>query len=220
MQATQFPLRQRSLAYYNSPNMEPITPPKEENRASASESSTETKKESLLDFIKFGVIAVIIVIPIRLYVAQPFIVSGASMIPSFQSGNYLIIDEISYRFEEPKRGEVVVFRLPQQPSKFLIKRIAGLPGETILMDGKDVHIKNEEYPEGFVWKQGALNSGGGSDNFEVTLGPEEYFVLGDNRGESADSRLWGKLNREFIVGRPFLRLFPVSEFGTFPGEWE
>ena len=192
----------------------------EENRAPVSESPKETKKESLLDFIKFGVIALIIVIPIRLYVAQPFIVSGASMVPSFQNGNYLIIDEISYRFEEPRRGEVVVFRFPSQPSKFLIKRIAGLPGETIQMYGKDVRIKNKEYPEGFVWKQGVLNSGGTNDNLEVTLGSDEYFVLGDNRGESADSRLWGTLKRSFIVGRPFLRLFPVSEFGAFPGEWE
>lgn len=200
--------------------MEPVTTPQKENRAPVSESPAETKKESLLDFIKFGVIAVIIVIPIRLYVAQPFIVSGASMVPSFQSGNYLIIDEISYRFEEPRRGEVIVFRLPQQPSKFLIKRIAGLPGETIQMAGKDVRIKNKEYPEGFVWQQGALNSGGANDTFEVTLKSDEYFVLGDNRGESADSRLWGALKRDFIVGRPFLRLFPVSEFETFPGEWE
>ena len=200
--------------------MEPSTTSPEEQNIPVPESLKETKKESLLDFIKFGVIAVIIVIPIRLYVAQPFIVSGASMVPSFESGHYLIIDEISYRFEEPKRGEVIVFRFPPEPSKFLIKRVAGLPGETIQMNGKEVRIKNETHPEGFVWEQGALNSSSESDNLEVTLGSDEYFVLGDNRGESADSRLWGTLKRSFIVGRPLLRLFPVSKFGTFPGEWK
>src|SRR3989344_3842623 len=114
--------------------------------------------ESILEFVKFAIIAVVIVIPIRLFIAQPFIVSGASMVPTFQNGHYLIIDEISYRFEEPKRGEVIVFRFPPSPSRFLIKRVVGLPGETIEMTGNDIVIKNEAHPEGFLWRQGIINS--------------------------------------------------------------
>ena len=177
-------------------------------------------KESVLEFIKFAVIAVVIVIPIRLFIAQPFIVSGASMVPAFQSGHYLVIDEISYRFEEPKRGEVIVFRFPSSPSKFLIKRVVGLPGETVEIKGNDILIKNENNPEGFLWKQGDFNRDRSRRDFKVSLSSDEYFVLGDNRGESADSRMWGALKRELIVGRPLVRLFPLSEIGVFPGEWK
>src|SRR3989344_6598984 len=176
-------------------------------------------KESVLEFIKFAVIAVVIVIPIRLFIAQPFIVSGASMVPAFQSGHYLVIDEISYRFEEPKRGEVIVFRFPSSPSKFLIKRVVGLPGETVEIKGNDILIKNEDSPEGFLWKQGDFNRDRSRRDFKVSLSSDEYFVLGDNRGESADSRMWGALKRELIVGRPLVRLYPLSEISVFPGEW-
>jgi signal peptidase I len=177
-------------------------------------------KESVLEFVKFAAIAVIIVIPIRLFIAQPFVVSGASMVPSFENGHYLIIDEISYRFEEPKRGEVIVFRFPPSPAKFLIKRVVGLPGETIKITGNDVVIKNKTHPDGFLWQQGTFNSSRNYIDVEISLGGDEYFVLGDNRGESADSRIWGALKRELIIGRPFLRLFPISEIDVFPGEWK
>lgn len=177
------------------------------------------KKESWLDLLRFAAIAAAIVIPIRLYIAQPFVVSGASMVPTFESGHYLVIDEVSYRFEEPRRGEVIVFRFPFEGKKYLIKRIAGLPGETVLIRNDSVIIKNEENPDGFSWKQGPITSSGRAANQLVTLEDDEYFVLGDNRDESADSRLWGPLKRELITGRPLLRLFPFSEIEFFPGEW-
>ena len=177
------------------------------------------EKESVWDFVKFALLAVVIVVPIRLYIAQPFIVSGASMVPTFESGHYLIIDEVSYRFEEPKRGEVVVFRFPAEPRTFLIKRVAALPGETIAIEGTRIVIKNREHPDGFVYEQGATETSARSASLNIELGEDEYFVLGDNRGESADSRLWGPLKRELIVGRPLARLFPLAEAGFFPGEW-
>src|SRR3989338_5884141 len=179
-----------------------------------------SRKESILEFVKFAVIAVVIVIPIRLFIAQPFIVSGASMVPTFENGHYLIIDEISYRFEEPRRGEVIVFRFPPSPSKFLIKRVVGLPGETVEIKGNDILIKNEDSPEGFLWKQGDFNRDRSRRDFKVSLSSDEYFVLGDNRGENAKSRMWGALKREVIVVRPLVRLFPLSEIGVFPGEWK
>ncbi|MDO8594194.1 MAG: signal peptidase I [bacterium] len=180
----------------------------------------ENAKGSVFEFVKFALIAVVIVVPVRLFIAQPFVVSGASMVPSFQSGHYLIIDEISYRFEEPKRGEVIVFRFPFDTGKFLIKRVAGLPGETVSIKGDEVTITNKAHPEGFLWQQGEFNSSRKDAEQMMTLADDEYFVLGDNRDESADSRLWGKLKREFIVGRPLIRLFPFSQIGVFPGEWE
>lgn len=180
---------------------------------------TAEKKEGWRDFVRFALIATAIVVPIRLFIAQPFIVSGASMIPNFQNGNYLIIDELSYRFEEPRRGEVVVFRFPYEPSKFLIKRIVGLPTETVVIEGDTITIKNVAHPSGFVWAQGAITSSGRPAEQTVTLGAGEYFVLGDNRDASADSRLWGALPRGNITGRPLVRLFPLSKISLFPGVW-
>lgn len=178
------------------------------------------KKESWMDVLRFAALAAAIVIPIRLFIAQPFVVSGASMVPAFENGHYLIIDEVSFRFEKPKRGEVVVFRFPPDPSRFLIKRIAGLPGETVEIEDGRVRIKNAEHPEGFLWQQGEIRESARRAAQSVTLGDDEYFVLGDNRDESADSRLWGTLPRRYLIGRPLIRLLPVTKIGLFPGEWK
>lgn len=174
---------------------------------------------SWFDFLRFAVIAAVIVVPIRLYIAQPFIVSGNSMIPTYQDKDYLIIDEISYRFDEPERGDVIVFRFPHEPSKFLIKRIAGLPNETVQITDDTVTITNESNPDGFLWEQGIITTTGRKADQTMELGENDYFVLGDNRNESADSRVWGRLPRKYITGRPILRLYPLSEIAVFPGRW-
>lgn len=167
------------------------------------------------DVIQFTLIAVLIVLPIRFFIIQPFIVSGASMLPTFESGDYLIVDEISYRLHEPSRGEVVIFKYPNDPSKFFIKRIIGLPKETLQsVDGsivvKDVsggeHVLHETYLSNVP-----------KDTFSITLADNEYFVMGDNRRASLDSRVWGTLPSDLIIGRAWLRLFPVSETGVWPG---
>lgn len=149
----------------------------------------EKKENSLWDFIKFTIIALLIIFPIRLWIAQPFIVSGASMEPTFNNGDYLIIDELSYHFRKPEKGEVIVFRYPLDPSKFFIKRVIGLPGETI-----------------------KINSS------KITLGPNEYFVEGDNRPASSDSRIWGAVPENLVVGRAFVRLWPINKLSILPGE--
>lgn len=178
-----------------------------------------TKKESWIDFFRFAVLAALIVVPIRLFVAQPFVVSGASMVPTFDTGHYLIIDEISYRFENPKRGDVIVFRFPFDPTKFLIKRVAGLPKETITIQGDTIRIKNAAHPESFIWEQETVRESGRPAEQYITLQDDEYFVLGDNRDESADSRLWGPLKKKFIIGRPIVRLLPLKKADFFPGAW-
>ena len=168
------------------------------------------------DIIKFAFIALLIVIPIRIFVAQPFRVSGTSMVPTFQDKQYLIVDEISYRFENPARGDVIILHPPQDPSVYYIKRIVGLPGETISIDGSTVTIKNAQHPDGFVLDESYVVNKGDNHMTKV-LGPTEYFVMGDNRPFSSDSRSWGVLPRGNIVGRPILRLFPPSTISVFPG---
>lgn len=172
----------------------------------------------IAETLKFALIALLIVAPIRFFVAQPFIVSGASMEPAFMNGDYLIVDELSYRFEEISRGDVVVFRLPVADNRFLIKRVIGLPGETVTIRGSRVFVtapESDEPQEVAEWY--VANEGRDYGSLSVTLGAEEYFVMGDNRSVSSDSRAWGPLAEENIVGRAFIRLLPFDSISVFPG---
>ena len=176
----------------------------------------EKRDNFFTELLKFAIIAVVIVAPIRLFVAKPFIVSGASMEPTFQTGQYLIVDELSYRFESPQRGDVIIFKYPLDPSQYFIKRIIGLPGETVNIRGGALSITKTDgttlnLPESYV-----KNIGNGAD-MSVTIPADKYFVMGDNRPESSDSRYWGLLPRGNIVGRAFVRLLPVNEIGILPG---
>lgn len=177
------------------------------------------KKENVWDLIKFAVIAFLIVMPIRMFIAQPFIVSGESMYPTFNDGEYLIIDEISYIVGDPSRGDVVVFRYPNSPSRFFIKRVIGLPNEKISIEGNKITITNESYPEGFVLTEPYINEDFNfSGNYETKDG--EYFVLGDNRNRSSDSRIWGLLPEKLVVGRAYLRLLPIKNISYMPGAYK
>ncbi len=186
---------------------------------SSLDASTESPSSSR-PLLFYTVIALGLALFIRFFIAAPFVVSGASMDPTFDDWQYLIIDRVSYELGEPQRGDVIVFDLPENPSKSLIKRVIGLPGETVVITGNTVRIRNTENPNGFVLDEPYLDPEnlGGANNIESTLGPNQYFVLGDNRHVSADSRIWGKLPREFIVGRAFLRLYPFDHIGVLPGE--
>lgn len=166
--------------------------------------------------LQFVLIALAIALPIRFFIAQPFIVSGGSMIPTFANGDYLIVDQLTYYFEDPKRGDVIVFHNPGNQSEFYIKRIIGLPGETVRIEGKSIVITNTEHPEGIRLQEPYIRAehGGAQD---VALGENNYFVMGDNRDASSDSRIWGALDRNLIAGRAFLRLWPPSAIDAFPG---
>lgn len=171
----------------------------------------------LTEIVRFSLIAILIVVPVRMFIAQPFIVSGASMEETFQSGEYLIVDQVSYYFEAPKRGEVVIFRYPRDPSKFFIKRVIGLPGETLeIIDGVII-IKNDESPDGFILDESYIEPMPLAAPLREALGEREYFVMGDNRDQSSDSRAWGVLQEERIIGRAWLRLFPPTSMSFFPG---
>jgi signal peptidase I len=164
------------------------------------------------DLLKTLAVALLIVVPLRVFVAQPFFVRGSSMDPTFHNGDYLIIDELSYRFRSPKRGEVIVFRYPKDPTQFFIKRIIGLPGETV--SGENGVITVERFGERIVLHEPYIASLT-PDTFRITAGPNEYIVLGDNRGASADSRRWGVLPRDLIVGRVILTVWPPDAFSVF-----
>lgn len=186
-----------------------------------SENSTETLSVStehpLAEIVRFSLIAILIVVPIRMFVAQPFIVSGASMETTFHSGEYLIVDQLSYYFNAPVRGEVIIFRYPRDPSKFFIKRVIGEPGDTVTVENGIVSISNEDNPTGFELKEPYAKPTPLAPKMVETLGEREYFVMGDNRGESSDSRTWGVLQEERIVGRAWIRLFPPNEADYLPG---
>lgn len=178
----------------------------------------EKQEHPLTEIVRFSIIAILIVIPIRMFVAQPFIVSGASMDDTFHTGEYLIVDQVSYYFNDPQRGDVVIFRYPRDPSKFFIKRVIGIPGDTVIYGTSSVTIKNETAPNGFTLTEPYVKSmTNGSNQKEEVLGEREYFVMGDNRDQSSDSRSWGVLQEERIVGRAFVRLFPPNEIDYLPG---
>jgi len=177
----------------------------------------ESRENFFIELLKFALIAVVIVVPVRLYVAQPFIVSGASMVPTFDNGQYLIVDELSYRLDDPQRGDVIIFHPPGQPKgTYFIKRVIGLPGEGVHITNSAVSITTTDGKETTLDESYIKNIGNGK-TMQVALGPGEYFVMGDNRPESSDSRYWGILPKENIVGRALLRLLPLQSISIFPG---
>ena len=172
----------------------------------------------VFEIAKVVLIALVIVVPLRVFVFQPFLVRGDSMEPNYHSGDYLIVDELSYRLRSPERGEVIVLKFPFDPSQRFIKRIVGLPGETVeVKDGKVVvYGKTSEGREAMVLDESEyipldLQTPG---SVRVDLKEQEYFVLGDNRPFSSDSRKWGVLEKDLIVGRVFLDVFSLEAFAA------
>ncbi len=167
------------------------------------------------ELFKVALIALVIVAPIRYFLFQPFIVSGESMSPNFESGDYLIVDEISYRFSTPQRGDVIVFNFPKNTKERFIKRVIGLPGETvditngqveIVKDGKTINLSEKYLPSNIKTEP----------DREDNLKTDEYFVMGDNRQYSYDSRSWGVVPKANIIGKAFLRILPVAALSEIP----
>ena len=190
----------------------------QENLSSSFTDSAQTP-QSKRSLIVYTIVAIGLALFVRFFIAAPYIVSGSSMEPTFFNFHYLIIDRVSYRIQEPQRGDVIVFDLPQDTSRALIKRVIGLPGETVILRDSTVTIINAAHPGGFTLAEPYLDPKdlGGADNMTVTLAKDRFFVLGDNRRVSADSRVWGTLPREDVVGRVFLRLYPLTGIGILPG---
>ena len=186
-----------------------------------------------VELFKTVALAILIVVPIKMFVMQPFFVQGASMEPNFHDGDYLIIREFGYKktvvaagdrefftvnpFKDIDRGEVVVFRNPNNPSQFFIKRIIGLPGERVVIGNGVVRIYNDKSPEGFILseKDYIPTNVKTTPSKTIVARDNEYVVLGDNRNNSSDSRYWGALKADLIIGRVSLRAWPIGDFELY-----
>lgn len=192
----------------------------EESGQSASHSNPPLFKKAI-DFIweivKIVAVSLAIIIPVRMYVIQPFIVEGASMSPNFEDGQYLIIDEISYRLAPPRRGDVVIFHPPADKKTYYIKRVIGLPGETVELREGNIYIFNQDQPDGFRLNEiNYLIKSRVTQAGKTVLKVDEYYLIGDNRDNSLDSRRFGPVTFGRIKGKVLIRAFPFSEFTFFP----
>ena len=169
------------------------------------------------EIIKVVLISLAIIIPVRYFLVQPFFVNGASMEENFHDGDYILIDEISYRFREPVRGDIVVFRFPNDQREFFVKRVIALPGETVEIKNNTVKIFNKEFPQGKTLDETGYLSPQQETRGSIrkTMDDNEYYVLGDNRLHSSDSRYWGPVNRSLVTGRVFARAWPISKAEFF-----
>lgn len=189
-------------------------------------SKKNTLREEIIDFFKFLIILLLIYFLIKNYLAQPFLVKGQSMENNFHDGDYVVVDVLSYKFRDPQRFEVVIFDtefIEEYPHKqgYYIKRIIGLPGDRVTVKDNKVTIFNSENENGLVLEEKYL------DEFTVTKSPEpidiklednQYFVMGDNRDNSSDSRYWGYLPEDNILGKPFVRLYPFQDLTLYTKE--
>ena len=170
----------------------------------------------LLELIKIAVLAGITIGLVRYFLFKPFYVKGASMEPNFYEHEYLIIDELSYRLRAPERGETIVFKYPENPKEYFLKRIIGLPGETVKVSEGRIIVYNQAHPEGIALQESYLSDTLYTAGEKVTtLSASQYLVMGDNRPNSYDSRRFGPIGRDAIVGRAWLRGWPVTRLQTF-----
>jgi len=204
-----------------------------ENNKNQEDYSYQGVGEFILEIIKVVALAFIIIVPIRVFLFQPFFVQGASMEPNFEDGQYLIINEFGYKetnikigdhsildidsFKDIERQRVVVFRYPLNPQKFFIKRVIGLPGEKIQIKDNKITIFNQEHPDGFILDEKSYipisNQTKGDET--ITLSDNQYFVMGDNRLYSSDSRVWGPVSKEDIIGAVSLRAWPLDKLSIY-----
>ncbi|MEK7183319.1 MAG: signal peptidase I [Patescibacteria group bacterium] len=169
----------------------------------------------VLEIVQIAALAMAIILPVRYFLVQPFVVAGVSMEPNFEDGEYLIIDELTFHFREPVRGEIVVFHPPSSAEKqFYIKRVIGLPGETVEVNDGKITIYNEAYPNGFMLSEEYIEDNTPGRDSE-TLAEGEYYLMGDNRDASFDSRAFGPVPFENFIGRVWIRGLPLEKIGSF-----
>jgi len=205
-----------------------INPPDTKNNLDNPQENNKNKnnKEEVTWFslVRTAILILIIVIGVRTFIGKPFIVQGSSMDPSFETWDYLLVDVFTYKFRHnPKRGDVLIFKAPEHIShggKYFIKRVIGLPGESIEIREGKVIVYNSKYPEGFELKDDFVSEINKShmNVRKMKLEEDEYYVMGDNRAGSYDSRFWGPLKEKYITGRAFLRLYPFNEINFLPAK--
>ncbi|MCI9527602.1 MAG: signal peptidase I [Lachnospiraceae bacterium] len=176
------------------------------------EKETNVVRETISFIIYIGIVFLLTYLVIH-YVGQRTQVSGSSMEATLSDGDNLIVDKISYRFHDPERYDIIVFPYKYEKNTFYIKRIIGLPGETVQIDGQgNIYVDGEVLDESYG-REVILDPGEAEE--PITLEDDEYFVLGDNRNASSDSRdpSVGKILGEDIIGRAWVRIFPFNKIG-------
>ncbi len=167
-----------------------------------------------LDFVEIVVIALAMFVVMYLFLFQPHEVKGSSMYPNFHDGEYLLTDKISYRLNSPKRGEVIIFKAPKNEEYDYIKRIIGLPGDTVMVKSGRVYINGKVIFENYLPADFQTSAGDlWQEGKTVTIPANNYFVMGDNRDHSSDSRDWGPVPKENIIGKAFFRYWPPKRAG-------
>ncbi len=187
------------------------------------EAGEETFKDKLYGWVKDIAIALIIALIIRALFVQAFRIPSGSMIPTLLIGDHILVEKVTYRFREPRRKEVIVFKFPLDPSKDYIKRVIGLPGDTVRIVNKQVYINGKRLVEPYVQHTDPTvlpASVSPRDNYgPVKVPPHKFFVMGDNRDNSFDSRFWGFVPEKNIVGRAFIIYFSWYPHGKNPLKW-
>lgn len=170
-------------------------------------------KNNVAELIEFVAIVGAVIIVVRFFVAEPHKVDGSSMVPNFHTGDYIITNKLATRLSPPQRGEVIILKNPRDTSVAFIKRVIGLPGEKVMVKGGNVFVNDKKLSEPYLPKE--LKTPAGAflgEGEEVIVPPHQYFVMGDNRPASSDSREWGPVESELIVGQAFLRYWPPQKF--------
>ena len=197
---------------------EPVSTTKSQPEVNATEEGPTTL-QVIWETVRYALIAALIIIPIRTFVAQPFVVSGNSMFPTLHNGEYLIVDETTKYIGEYYRGDVVILRYPNDPSKYFIKRVIGLPGETVTIQNGTVSITSSTQKVPLVLTEPYVKNAK-FDTSVRTLDDDEFFVMGDNRSQSSDSRVWGPVPKRLMDGKALFRLFPLTAIAVRPGSPE
>ena len=166
--------------------------------------------KSVLDFLLFILIVVAVCFLFLHFVAVRSVVDGNSMYPTLYDGDNLIVEKVSYYFHAPERYDIIVFELADEKNVHYIKRIIGLPGETVQVSDGSIFINGEKLETDVYGYEAMNNAYSAADPF--TLGEDEYFVLGDNRNNSKDSRIIGPVKKKQFLGRAFVRFFPFNRF--------
>lgn len=203
----------------NNSNSEESAPPNASTSARNSHFNTTPKSSWLREIAEFALIVVLVVLPIRYFIAEPYIVTGVSMADTYATGHYLIINKFEHKIGDIDRGDVLVFQSPVEKDKFYIKRVIGLPGETISIRDEQVYITTEASSNEELLLEEPYASSATYGTTRMDLADDEYFMMGDNRLESFDSRSWGALHESNIRGEPMIRLYPFGQIDVMPGRF-
>lgn len=183
------------------------------NKVKEAPKKSETALKNWWQIAKGIDVLLIIGLLFRFFVLQPFVVEGNSMEPNWHNNEYLLVNQVTYRLRPPERGETIIFHYPKDPREDFIKRIIGLPGEKVTISDGRLFINDKQLNESYINLSEGSQSARQQERLEITLSQTEYFVMGDNRNHSSDSRDWGPLERKFIIGRAWLDVYPFKDWG-------